>query len=577
MTEIEHSRVRRLSPTLANQIAAGEVVERPASVIKELLENSIDAGARRLDIDIEQGGISLIKVRDDGCGIRGDDLVLALSRHATSKVATLDDLETVDSLGFRGEALPSVASVARVEICSRTVVEDVAWKLTVEGSEVRSEAVPASHPTGTTVTVRDLFFNTPARRKFLRTEKTELRHIEDVIKRVALSRFDLEVRFTHNARTVWILPSTSSEGANLRRLSKLCGSVFCDHALQVEFDSDEMRLSGWLGMPGYGRRQTDLQYFFLNGRMVRDRVVTHAIRQAYENDLPPGTHPAFILYLQMDPAGVDVNVHPAKHEVRFRDSRSIHDFLFRTANRALSEHRHPELGVEDAVPTSAAVAAYHPMASTASTIAEQSAVYRQFGQTHRNAGEMQRLQNPGRLGTPVSVVGGVFLITEHEQSLIVIDMLKARTYIAYVCLRREHTEGKVRSRPLLLPSHHTVSETHATLFEEGARLKSLGLDIRRVGPHTVSLRDIPLALEQADASSVIGAAIECLSPPNKDVDALLDNLSGCLSQGVILTDPSSVAALLGTMESMNIEPPHPPICRRLDVQELGNLLEEKHG
>ena len=573
MMSVVSTRVRRLSPQLANQIAAGEVIERPASVIKELLENSVDAGASRLDIDIEQGGIALIKVRDDGCGIHGDDLVLALSRHATSKVASLSDLESVNSLGFRGEALPSVASVARVEICSRLPAQE-AWQLIVEGSDVSSQAQPASHPDGTTVTVRDLFFNTPARRKFLRTEKTELRHIEDVIKRIALSRFDIEVRFKHNAREVWMLPAASSEVANLRRLSKLCGTAFCEHALHIEFDTSDMQLSGWLGMPGFGRRQTDLQYFFLNGRMVRDRVVTHAIRQAYEADLPPGTHPAFVLYLELNPTRVDVNVHPAKHEVRFRDSRSVHDFLFRTLHRALSEHRDPSLnlGVETRQTTSI------PMSrSGAATVGEQVAIYRELGRSRENS-DVPSAEGGGRWGTPLTVIGGSYLITRLGEELVVIDMAQARAHVAYLRLRRDQHEENVRSRPLLVPTNQNVTEAEAELIEAGdTQLNAVGLDIRRLGPESVSLRQIPIALEQAESSSLIEAIVAFLSHPDRELEVLLDKLSACVSSSEIPTDYASLTALLATLESLNIEPPHPPFCLRLGACELSNLLRDNRA
>ena len=574
MSVLDHTRVRRLSPTLANQIAAGEVIERPASVIKELLENSVDAGATRLDIDVEQGGISLMKVRDDGCGIHGDDLVLALSRHATSKVASLGDLESVSSLGFRGEALPSVASVARVEICSRLASATNAWQLTVEGVEVSSRPQPAAHPGGTTVTVRDLFFNTPARRKFLRTEKTELRHIEDVVKRVALSRFDIEVRLRHNTRPVWMLPPASNEAGSLKRLSKLCGAGFCEHALRIEFEAGEMRLSGWLAMPGFGRRQTDLQFFFMNRRMVRDRIVTHAIRQAYEADLPPGTHPAFVLYLEMDPTRVDVNVHPAKHEVRFRDSRSVHDFLFRTLNRALSEHRDPSLQLD---PTTTVVPGSGARPSGGWNVGEQMAVYGELGRQHGEH-DTRSSQSTSRFGTPLSVVGEKYLITQGDQSLIVIDLAAARHHITWLRLRKAHTGGEVRSRPLLVPVNQVVSEAQATLVEEGSdKLAAVGLDIRRLGPESVSLRQIPIALEQAESGRLIAVGLEYLSGSDIGLEGLVARLASCAADSAVANDPTSIAGLLSALDSHEIEIPQRPICYRLGPHELAALLREAGG
>ena len=570
MTSPEDTRVHRLSPTLANQIAAGEVIERPASVIKELLENSVDAGATRLDIDVEQGGISLIKVRDDGRGIHPDDLVLALSRHATSKVASLGDLESLQSLGFRGEALPSVASVARIELCSRPVEHTKAWQLIVEGSEVNAQPQPASHPSGTTVTVRDLFFNTPARRKFLRTEKTELKHLEDVIRRVALSRFDIEVHFRHNTRPVWVLPPATSDTASLRRLSKLCGAAFCEQALKIEFDAGDMRLTGWVGMPGYSRRQTDLQHFFLNGRMVRDRVVTHAIRQAYEADLAPGFQPAFVLYLQMDPTRVDVNVHPAKHEVRFRDSRSVHDFLFRTLQRAFSAHRDPSLRLDNALPRTDTTPAF--TTPRTSTVGEQMAVYGSLGR-QRSPSDATSPATHARWGAPLTVIGGKYLVTGNDLGLMVIDVAQARSRIAYVRLKQALIENKVRARPLLVPASQDVSEAQASLVEKGdIQLAALGIDIRRLGPGSVALRQIPLILEQADALHLVDAIVDYLSQPQRCSDGLLKKLAACVSKADVATDHASSMALLEALTSLNIVPPCGSLCARLGVDELAGLL-----
>ena len=559
----ENTRVRRLSPTLANQIAAGEVIERPASVIKELLENAVDAGATRLDIDVEQGGIGLIKVRDDGHGIHADDLVLALSRHATSKVSSLEDLQAVSSLGFRGEALSSMASVARVELRSRTAAETHAWQVAVDGTEVNNQPLPCSHPVGTTVTVRELFFNTPARRKFLRTEKTELKHIEDVVKRVALSRFDIEVRLRHNERPIWSLPKSDTEQASLRRLTKLCGRAFCEHALRIDLEAGDMRLAGWLGLPGFARRQGDLQYFFLNGRMVRDRVVTHAIRQAYETDLGAGDHPAFVLYLEMDPGRVDVNVHPAKHEVRFRDSRSVHDFLFRTLNRVLSEHGDPSLTLENDVEPGG------------STVKEQLAVYRKLS---RPGEDRPPVEDTGWLGSPLTVIGESFLITESGQFLIVIDLVQARYHIAHLRMTRDETSGEVRSRPLLVPVTQRVTQTQATLIEtEEEKLRAVGIDLRRVGPERVALRRIPIALEQTDPARLISAVIDHLSATVQDQEVFHAKLAMCTAQSDWAHDPVSLTRLLRTLEAHDVHPHCPPVCYRLGASELSRLLRDRGG
>lgn len=335
----EAPRIQLLSPRLANQIAAGEVVERPASVAKELLENSLDAGSRRIDVEVEQGGIKLLRVRDDGRGIPADDLPLALARHATSKIRELEDLERVMSLGFRGEALASISSVARLTMTSRTADAGEAWQVETEGRDMQPRVQPAAHPVGTSVEVRDLFFNTPARRKFLRAEKTEFDHLQEVIKRLALARFDVAFHLRHNGKTIFALHEARDELARARRVGAVCGQAFLEQALPIEVERNGLHLWGWVGLPTFSRSQPDLQYFYVNGRMVRDKLVAHAVRQAYRDVLYNGRHPTFVLFFEVDPAVVDVNVHPTKHEVRFRDSRMVHDFLYGTLHRALGEVR----------------------------------------------------------------------------------------------------------------------------------------------------------------------------------------------------------------------------------------------
>lgn len=340
-------RIHLLSPRLANQIAAGEVVERPANIIKELVENSLDAGAQRIEIDVEQGGIKLLRIRDDGHGIPKDDLPLALSRHATSKITTLDDLEAVHSLGFRGEALASISSVSRLTLTSATAAEKdesdsesgQAWQVEVEGREMSASVKPAAHPKGTTLEVRDLFFNTPARRKFLRTEKTEFNHVDEYFKRLALSRYDVAFSLRHNQKVIHSLRPAIRNIDKEKRVAALLGTKFIDAALHVDAEAAGLGLTGWVGLPTFSRSQADMQYFFVNGRVVRDRLVAHAIKQAYRDVLYHGRQPAFVLYLTVDPALVDVNVHPTKHEVRFRDGRLVHDYLFRTLHKALADVR----------------------------------------------------------------------------------------------------------------------------------------------------------------------------------------------------------------------------------------------
>ena len=329
--------IRILPPILANQIAAGEVVERPSSVVKELVENSLDAGANRIEIDIDKGGAKLIRIRDNGCGVARDELVLALSRHATSKVATLDDLEGICSLGFRGEALASISSVSRLSFTSRTQDQSEAWQAEAEGREMDVTIRPAAHPVGTTVEVVDLFFNTPARRKFMRSEKTEFAHIDELVRRIALSRFDVTLLLRHNDKLVRQYRAASTVQEQERRLAAVCGTPFMHHALAIESEHSDVRLRGWLATPAGARPQNDLQYTYVNGRMMRDKLINHAIRQAYDELLGPDRFAAYVLYIELDPRQVDVNVHPAKHEVRFHQARLIHDFIYQALFSALHQ------------------------------------------------------------------------------------------------------------------------------------------------------------------------------------------------------------------------------------------------
>ncbi|WP_312665127.1 DNA mismatch repair endonuclease MutL, partial [Pantoea sp. CTOTU49201] len=340
--------IQILPPQLANQIAAGEVVERPASVVKELVENSLDAGATRIDVDIEKGGAKLIRIRDNGCGIAKDELAMALARHATSKIASLDDLEAIMSLGFRGEALASISSVSRLTLTSRTADQSEAWQAYAEGRDMDVTVKPAAHPVGTSLEVLDLFYNTPARRKFMRTEKTEFTHIDEVIRRIALARFDVAISLSHNGKLMRQYRAVIEDTQRERRLGAICGTTFMQHALRIEWQHDDLALRGWVADPNGSRQVTDLQYCYVNGRMMRDKLINHAIRQAYQTQLGDDQQPAYVLYLEIDPHQVDVNVHPAKHEVRFHQSRLVHDFIWQGVMSALQASRAPELPIAHA-------------------------------------------------------------------------------------------------------------------------------------------------------------------------------------------------------------------------------------
>lgn len=332
------SAIQILSPQLANQIAAGEVVERPSSVVKELVENSLDAGASRIDIEIERGGAKLIRIHDNGSGIAKQDLTLALERHATSKIATLEDLAAIMSMGFRGEALASISSVSRLILTSRVETQTEAWQAYAEGREMNVTLKPAAHPIGTTVEVLDLFYNTPARRKFLRTEKTEFSHIDEVVRRIALARFDVAINLHHNGKLVRQYRATKGEEQYERRLAAICGSTFMQNALQLYWQHGDLAIKGWITNPYLGKT-AEIKYCYVNGRMMRDRLINHAIRQAYADRLPEEQQAAYVLYLTIDPHQVDVNVHPAKQEVRFHQARLVHDFIYQGVNTVLSQQQ----------------------------------------------------------------------------------------------------------------------------------------------------------------------------------------------------------------------------------------------
>lgn len=510
--------IRLLPPQLVNQIAAGEVVERPASVIKEILENSLDAGARRLDIDVEQGGRALLRVRDDGIGIERDELVLALARHATSKITSLEDLEQVASLGFRGEALPSIASVSRLTLTSRTAESEAGWRVSGDGSERTMTPEPAAHPQGTTVEIRDLFFNTPARRKFLRAEATEFKHIEDVVRRIALSRFSVDIALNHNQRALWRLPAAATRAQRDQRIAKLCGQPFIEQSLFVEHAAAGLSLSGWIAQPTFSRSQTDLQYFFVNGRVVRDKLIAHAVRQAYQDVLFHGRHPAFVLYLEMDPTAVDVNVHPAKHEVRFRDSRLVHDFLFRTLHAVLADVRPAvtETTVSPAMPTFGSVrrefSQQQPMPLRVAEHMESYAALHPRIESGAAVVPALQPETDAPLGYALAQVHGIFILAQNAAGLVVVDMHAAHERITYERLKHASEGEGIRAQPLLVPVTIAVSEREATLAEEAVNVfAELGLEIDRLGPEQLVVRQVPALLRGADVAALVRDVLSDMS------------------------------------------------------------------
>lgn len=519
------NRIRQLPVQLVNQIAAGEVVERPASVAKELIENGLDAGADRIEIDAEQGGIKLLRVRDNGAGIIREDLALALCRHATSKIAEAADLQSITTLGFRGEALPSIASVSRLELSSRHRDADEAWRIRGDGSEQVDEPAPASHPVGTTVQVRDLFYNTPARRKFLRTDKTELSHLEQLVRRVALARFDVGFRLTHNGRVLFDLPPVAGAGGTAEgRLRKLIGAGFLEHALTLDQSAVGLRLHGWVASPGFSRSQPDLQFFYVNGRVVRDKLVAHAVRLAYRDVLHQGRHPAYLLYLELSPMLVDSNVHPAKHEVRFREGRQVHDFIFRTLQRRLAEgvigggqvavrDAPPAIGVPHAGSAPSAPEVPEPRQRPISPrVGERTGGYRfSFDSQRPGSDGAAETGQEGMADTKLPPLGyalaqlqGVYILAQAANGLVIVDMHAAHERIGYERLKQSWEEGAIRAQPLLVPVVVQVAPREADLAEAHSDLfRSLGVGLDRMGEGSLAVREIPAILQGADAERLL--------------------------------------------------------------------------
>lgn len=563
--------IRILPTQLINQIAAGEVVERPSSVVKELVENAFDAGATRVEVDIEMGGLRLIRVRDDGFGIAPEELPLALSRHATSKIASLDDLERVSSMGFRGEALPSISSVSRLTLTSRTAEAPNAWRVHADGTENDYSVEPAAHPPGTCVEVRDLFYNTPARRKFLRSEKTEFSHIDQVLKRIALSRFATGFVLRHNQRELLNLPSAPDQQAQDRRVGLITGEGFLEHALRVEFEASGMRLHGWLGLPTYSRSQTDQQFFYVNQRLVRDKLVAHAIRQAYQDVLYSGRHPVFVLYLELDPVLVDVNAHPAKLEVRFRDSRVVHDFLYSALRQVIADDRPgarqtTDLGEAESMdgppPTlkSPRPALYPASARQVPLPLNVKESLKALGDLYAaSASEPPpepALAETGQppLGFAIAHLHNIYILAETPNGLIMVDTHAAHERVTYEKLKRQQQSGSVAAQPLLLPVSVKLSEAEADLAEAFAdSFGRLGVEVSRSGPDTVLVRSIPALLAGVDAEGLLRDVLADLSHHGH---------SPRLEQAL-----NSVLATLACHGSVRAR-------RRLTVLEMNALLRE---
>jgi DNA mismatch repair protein MutL len=577
--------IQLLSDALISQIAAGEVIERPASVAKELVENALDAGARRIEVELERGGCGLIRVRDDGIGIPPAELALALARHATSKITSLDDLENVATLGFRGEALPSMASVSRLSLVSRSGAAEHAWALEARDGATAAPS-PASHPPGTSVEVRDLFFNVPARRKFLRSEATEYQHIVRMLERLALSRFEVAFTLVHNGRTVWSLPAAHTRPERLARVAKVCGEDFAGHVIELEHDLESLRLSGWLALPTFSRSQSDLQFAFVNGRFVRDKLLAGAARLGYQDVLFHGRFPAYLLYLELDPSMVDVNAHPQKLEVRFRDSRRVHDFVFRTLERVLADTR-PSAESSGSAPLdwltgsarfgqgSAPAQArfllpegraahssqdvYRSLLERADLAVQEGPGGEHSGGVHSGGERMEGVQpiNGGApLGYAIAQLHGVYILAQTTDGMVLVDMHAAHERVMYERMKKL-LAGEVAGQQLLVPEIVHVTPSQAEAAETHSQeFAALGFGVSRLAPDQLALRTIPSLLAGRDATGLV-----------RDV------LSDLLEQGASRRVEESINHLLATMAC------HAAVRarRNLTLPEMNALLRDMEG
>lgn len=574
------SRIEILSPRLANQIAAGEVVERPASVVKELLENALDAGATQIDIDVEAGGVKLIRLRDNGSGIDKEDLTLALSRHATSKIKTLDDLEAVNTLGFRGEALASIASVSRLALSSNASGE--AWQAASEGRDMQTSLQPTAHPKGTTVEVRDLFFNTPARRKFLRTEKTEFNHLQEVIKRQALSNYNVGFTLRHNGRVLYQLRPCNNQTDQEQRIATLCGPAFMQSAVYIERVSTDYKLWGWIGLPSFSRSQADLQHFYVNGRVIKDRLVAHAVKQAYRDVMYHDRHSAFVLFLELYAGDVDVNVHPTKHEVRFRDGRSVHNFLFSSIHKGLADVR-PQDQLQSSELSSA------PSASNESVQFQQAMPLANMQNSYGNeqifsSGNIQSTAQPYSstaipaqnfnftqsspvvdfsadetreippLGYAIAQLKGIYILAENANGMVVVDTHAAHERITYERMKAARDRDGLQSQPLLVPEAIAVSEREADFAEANQDIfSSLGFALERASSESLLIRQVPVLLNKANVEQLI-----------RDV------LSDLISHGQTDRILAAMNEVLGTMACHGSVRAN----RQLSIAEMNALLRD---
>jgi DNA mismatch repair protein MutL len=553
--------IRVLPGELVDQIAAGEVIERPASLVKELVENSLDAGATRIEIDIERGGVGLVRVRDDGRGMAEEELPLALARHATSKIASLEDLEAVSTLGFRGEALPSIGSVARLRLVSRTAQAQHGAELSVDGGAL-SAVRPAAHPRGTTIEARELFFNVPARRKFVKSDATELGHIARLVERLVLSRFDVSFRLRHGTRVLLDVPAAQGSAAELTRLGQVLGPQFADEAVAVRHAAGPVMLSGWAGLPTRSRAQPDQQFWFVNGRSVRDRLLMNAARLAYRDVLYHGRHAAYALYLTLDPRLVDVNAHPGKLEVRFRDSRQIHEFVFRALERALAATRPPA----DAAAAAAAMDDRHRVhfGSAPLALREPAAVPDLWAMAAAVGAHPASLDAADRaapavpeehsLGMALGQLHGVYIVAQNRTGLVLVDMHAAHERVLYERMKAERAAGGAPSQHLLEPVVVPLKAHElAAVLEQRQRWSDAGFEVDALSATHLVLRRVPAFLRTAEIPRIVGALVHDLA-----LDAETHHLEGAADR------------FLGTLACRSAIHAH----RQLTLPEMNSLLRQ---
>jgi DNA mismatch repair protein MutL len=590
--------IRVLPSELVDQIAAGEVIERPASVVKELVENSLDALARRIEIDVERGGIGLIRVRDDGAGITSAELATAIARHATSKIASLADLEAVTTLGFRGEALPSIGSVARLRIASQAAGAPAAAEISVDGAAVGGVR-PAAHPRGTSVEVRDLFFNVPARRKFVRSDATELAHIVRLVERLVLSRFDVSFRLRHGSRVLIETAAAAGAGAEAERLGAVLGPDFAASAVPVEHAAGPVRLSGWVGLPTRSRAQPDQQFWFVNGRGVRDRLLMNAVRLAYRDVLYHGRHAAYVLYLTLDPRLVDVNAHPAKLEVRFRDSRQIHDFVFRAVQGALAGTRPAAIGAP-----AAEAAASHAQDSRAGFLriaaggGSSTAAPLPFYDAARDPWSLHALVRDSAaaarspeplpegiepLGSALAQLHGIYILAQNRDGLVLVDMHAAHERVLYEQMKAERERAASPGQALLEPLVFELKEHElGALLEGRSDWERAGFELDALGPTRLAVRRVPALLDARDVRELVGSLVRdlTLDAGTHHLEAAADRFLGTLAcrsaihahRRLTLPEMNALLRQMEATERANQCNHGRPTWTRLSLQQLDQLF-----